>query len=146
MIYLLTLSLFILTILVLALAIKQKLKGLLLVFLIPFLIFNIGFTYHTIKEIWGYAVEDYPKSDVELLAYKIEQPNIIIVIREQTGLPRLYMIPYEKKHEEKLEGAGKAMKKGQRIMMKKNEGVNEQESNFELYSWKPAESMPKETK
>ncbi len=145
MIYLLTSSLLVLAILVLVTAIKQRFRTWILIFIIPYLIFNIGFMYHTVKELWGYPVEAYPKGDVELLAYKIEQPNIIIVVRESSGKSRLHVIPYEEKTEEKIEGAGKNIKKGQRMMMK-NLGDNDQESKLEFYSWNPADSMPKENK
>jgi hypothetical protein len=114
-----------------------------MLFIIPFLIFNIGFSYHTINELWGYPKEGYPKGEVELLAHKIEKPNVYILVREQSGKARLYLIPYTKKTEEGLNGASQKMKKGQRMMMK-NQGHNTQESKFEFYSWKPAESMPKE--
>ena len=143
MIYLLTASLLLLTILVILIAIRQKFRVWIMLFIIPFLIFNIGFSYHTINELWGYAKEGYPKGEVELLAHKIEKPNVYILVREQSGKARLYLIPYTKKTEEGLNGASQKMKKGQRMMMK-NQGHNTQESKFEFYSWKPAESMPKE--
>ena len=143
MIYLLTASLLLLTILVILIAIRQKFRVWIMVFIIPFLIFNIGFSYHTINELWGYPKEGYPKGEVELLAHKIEKPNVYILVREQSGKTRLYLIPYTKKTEEDLKGAGQKMKKGQRMMMK-NQGHNTQESKFEFYSWQPAESMPKE--
>lgn len=147
MIYLLTASLLLLTILVILIAIRQKFRVWIMVFIIPFLIFNIGFSYHTINELWGYAKQGYPQGEVELLAHKIEKPNVYIMVREQSGKTRLYVIPYTKKTEEDINGAGQKIKKGQRVMMKnKNTGRDTQESKFEFYSWQPAESMPKEMK
>jgi hypothetical protein len=143
MIYLLTASLLLLAVLVIIIAIRQKFRVWIILFIIPFLIFNIGFSYHTLNELWGYPKEGYPKEEVELLAYKIEKPNVYIMVREQSGRTRLHLIPYSKKAEEDLEGAGKEMKKGQRMMMK-NRGHDDQESRVEYYSWRPAESMPKE--
>ena len=143
MIYLLTASLLVLTILTLITAIRARYRTEIIVLLIPFLIFNIGFSYHTVKELWGYSVEGFPEDEVELMAHKVEQPNIFIMVRERNGKARLYEIPYTKKTEEQLEGAGKAMKRGQRMMMKPN-GQRDQESKVEFYSWRPAESMPKE--
>ena len=143
MIYLLTFSLLLLTILVILIAIRQKFRIWILLLIIPFLIFNIGFSYHTINELWGYPKQGYPQGEVELLTHKIEKPNVYILVREQNGKARLYLIPYTKKTEEGLTGASQKMKKGQRMMMK-NQGHNTQESKFEFYSWKPAESMPKE--
>jgi hypothetical protein len=67
------------------------------------------------------------------------------MVREQTGKTRLHVIPYNKKIEEDLDGAGREMKKGQRIMVKNN-GTENQQSRLEFYSWLPAESMPKEIK
>lgn len=116
-----------------------------MLFIIPFLIFNIGFSYHTLNELWGYAKQGYPKGEVELLTYKIEKPEVYIMVREQTGKTRLHVIPYNKKTEEDLDGAGREIKKGQRIMVKNN-GTENQQSKLEFYSWLPAESMPKEIK
>lgn len=144
MIYLLTASLLILTILTLITALRARSRTWIMLLLIPFLIFNIGFSYHTVKELWGYPVEAFPEGEVELLAYKIEQPNIFIMIREQDGQVRFHQIPYTKKREEQLDGAGKAMKKGQRMMMQRQGRKDDQESKVEFYSWRPAESMPKE--
>lgn len=143
MIYVLTASLLILTIIVIAIAIHSQFRVWIMALLIPFLIFNIGFSYHTIKELWGYPVEESPKTEVELLSYKIAQPNIFLMVRQPDGRVRLYQIPYTKKTEEELKGAGQAMKKGQRIMMK-NHGRQDQESKVEFYSWKPEEHFPKE--
>jgi len=145
MIYLLTFSLLILTVLVIIISIRQKFRTWIIVFIIPFLIFNIGFSYHTLNELWGYAKQGYPKGELELLAYKIEKPEVYIMVREQTGKTRLHVIPYNKKIEEDLDGAGREMKKGQRIMVKNN-GTENQQSRLEFYSWLPAESMPKEIK
>lgn len=146
MIYLLTVSLLVLTILTITVAIRARFRTWMLLLLIPFLVFNIGFSYHTIRELWGYPVEGFPQDEVELLAYKVEQPNVFIMVREQDGKTRLYQIPYNKKAEEDLEGAGKAMKKGQRMMMKHQGRENEQESKVEFYSWRPSDVMPKEMK
>lgn len=146
MIYLLAASLLLLTILVLIIVVRQKFRVWILVFIIPFLIFNIGFSYHTINELWGYPKQGYPAEEVELLAYKVEKPTVFIMVRERSGRTRLYAIPYTKKTEEELEGAGKQIKKGQRMMIKNQGRKVDQESKFELYSWKPADVMPKEMK
>ena len=144
MIYLLTVSLLILTIVTVIVAIRIRFSTAIMVLLIPFLIFNIGFSYHTVKELWGYPVEGLPEDEVELIAYKVEQPNVFVMVRQQDGKTRLYMIPYTRKTEDQLEGAGKAMKRGQRMMMKDSNGDEGQDSKVEIYSWRPAESMPKE--
>lgn len=146
MIYLLTASLLILTVITIVVAIQSRLRSVIVILLIPFLVFNIGFSYHTIKELWGYPVEELPKDEVELLAYKVEQPNIFIMVREQSGKARLYQIPYTKKAEEQLDGAGKAMKRGQRMMMKRQGREHDQESRVEFYNWRPAEIIPKHLK
>jgi hypothetical protein len=145
MIYLLTASLLLLTVLVVIITIRQRFRTWIILLIIPFLIFNIGFSYHTVNELWGYAKEGYPKEEVELLTYKIERPEVYIMVREQSGETRLYVIPYAKKTEEDLKGAVDEIKKGQRMMMK-NRGHDVQESKIEFYRWRPAESMPKEMK
>lgn len=144
MIYLLAASLLILTVLILIIAVRQRFKLWIMLFIIPFLIFNIGFSYHTINELWGYPKQGYPINEVELLTYKVEKPTVFIMVREKSGKIRLYAIPYTKKAEENLESAGREIKKGQRIMMKTHGRKDDQESKFELYSWKPADIMPKE--
>lgn len=144
MIYMLTASLLLLTILVIITTIRSRLRTWMYVLIIPFLIFNIGFTYHSIKELWGYPVKGFPKYEVELLAFKIEQPNVYVMVREPSGSPRLYMIPYNKKEEEGLQSANRDMRKGVRVMMKGS--MEQEESRFEIYPWKPSEMMPKETK
>ena len=143
MIYLLTASLLLLTVLVIIITIRQRFRTWIVLLIIPFLVFNIGFSYHTVNELWGYAKQGYPREEVELLAYKIEKPDIYVMVREKNGKARLHLIPYTKKTEDDLNGAGREMKKGQRIMMK-NRGHDIQESRVEFYSWRPAESMPKE--
>lgn len=145
MIYLLSASLLLLTVLTIVVSIRARFRIWIMLLLIPFLVFNIGFSYHTVKELWGYPVDGFPKNEVELLAFKVEQPNIFIMVREQGGKARLYQIPYTKKTEEQLDGAGKAMKRGQRMMVKPN-GQKDQESRVEFYSWRPADVMPKEMK
>lgn len=142
MIYLLTASLLALTILTIITSIRARYRTWILILLIPFLVFNIGFTYHTIQELWGYPVKDYPKGEVELLAAKIEQPNVLIMVRYPDGRSRLHQIPYTKRDEEQLSGAAREIRQGRRVMMN-NLGQN-QESRFELYPWKPSEMMPKE--
>lgn len=143
MIYLLTASLLILAVLVLILAIRAKYRTWTLILIIPFLVFNIGFTYHTVQELWGYPVKGYPQGEVELLAAKIEQPNVLIVVRYPDGRSRLHQIPYTKQNEEQLLGANRELRKGRRIMM--NNSGQTKESRFELYPWKPSEMMPKES-
>lgn len=144
MIYLLTASLLLLTVLTIITAIRARYRTWILILIIPFLVFNIGFTYHTIQELWGYPVKSYPQGEVELLAAKIEQPNVLIVVRYPDGRTRLHQIPYTKIDEEQLNGANRELRKGQRIMM--NNRGQTQESRFELYPWKPSEMMPKEIK
>lgn len=142
MLYLLTASLLLLTVIVILMTIRARYKTWILMLIIPFLIFNIGFTYHTIQEFWGYPVKGYPKVEVELLAAKVEQPDAFVVVRYPDGRTRLHQIPYTKSDEERLKGAMKEMRKGRRMMLKEN-GEN-LESRFEIYPWKPAEMMPKE--
>ena len=143
MIYLLSASLLLLTILVLIMAVRQKFRLWIMLLIIPFLIFNIGFSYHTINELWGYPKQGYPENEVELLAYKVEKPTVYIMVREQSGRTRLYAIPYTKKTEEELDGAGQQIKKGQRMMIKNQGRKDDQESKLEVYSWQPSTSMPK---
>ena len=124
------------------LAIRSRYRVWIFLFIIPFLVFNIGFTYHTVEELWGYPVRGYPQGEVELLAAKVEQPNVLIVVRYSDGRTRLHQIPYTKRDEEQLSGANRELRKGRRIMM--NNRGQAQESRFELYPWKPSEMMPKE--
>lgn len=142
MIYLLTFSLLLLTVLVLTIAISARYRIWILALIIPFLVFNIGFTYHTVQELWGYPVKGYPQGEVELLASKIEKPDVLIVVRYPDGRTRLHQIPYTKRDEEQLSSANRELRKGRRIMM--NNRGQAQESRFELYPWKPSEMMPKE--
>lgn len=143
MIYLLTATVFLMAVLIITVLIRQRFSGLLMAVLIPFLIFNTGFTYHTISELWGYAKTALPREEVELLAYKIQRPDIYIMVREQSGRVRLHQIPYTKNTEDDLNGAGQQIKQGQRVMMR-TRGHDGPESRTEFYNWRPAEQMPKE--
>jgi hypothetical protein len=65
------------------------------------------------------------------------------MVRERSGRVRLHQIPYTKKTEDDLNGAGQQIKQGQRVMMR-TRGHDGPESRTEFYNWQPAEQMPKE--
>lgn len=145
MIELLTLSLLLLTILVLAIIIKQKWSSVLSLILIPFLIFNIGFSWYTIDDLWGHPRHQFSKEEMEILTVIIKKPDIYLLAKGSTDVePIFYKIPYTEKTEKALKEAQKRMKSGVRVMIKKFQGKENDNSEFKLYDWDHKNLLKKE--
>jgi hypothetical protein len=145
MIIFLTASLLVLAILVLAILIQQGWTKFLTLLLIPFLIFNIGFSWFTINELWGTPRLGLPAVKLELLHAAIRKPFIYILAVEPDSdkEPVLYKIPYSKQTEEKLAKAGKKLKKNQRVSIEQEGKPTHDTDGIKLYDWDHKAEMPK---
>lgn len=144
MIILLSLSLFLLSIIVLILIIKLKWNNVVSLFLIPFLLFNIGFSWYTVNELWGQARNADPEENSEIMYVGVKKPWIYILVNDKENEVILYRIPYTKKMEEEAAKMRKELKKGQKLFIKPKENKSlEQESHFEWYKWKHEQMLPK---
>lgn len=149
MILLLSISLFLLTILVIILVIKLNWNSLISLILIPFLIFNIGFSWYSVNELWGQARAESPPKDAEILYMGIQKPWVYMLVKEKSEEnnrePLFFKIPYSIEIEKEMAKAQKELKNGQKIFLndkiKKNQ---EKETHFEWYKWNHLEAMPKD--
>ena len=143
MIILLAISLLILTLFVIVSLIRTKFNSIITIIITPFLIFNIGFGWHTINELWGSAKHGFPTEEVEIVAVHMSKPEIFVVIkRKETNAIRLHAIPATKENEKSLSDAKDKIKKGQKMMAKGDDSKNEPQ-DIKVYKWNHLENLPK---
>ena len=149
MIYLLTVSLLILVILATMAIVKSKFNIILTATIIPFLIFNAGFSWHTISELRGSPRDGYPVGQVQLLYAAVQQPKIYLLVNhENEKSPTLYAIPYSEEDARKLAKAMGDIKDGQTVMARlqnKDHGNNSNDQEMIYYRFNHEEQMPKDT-
>lgn len=145
MLIFLSICLLLLSLLVLILVIKSNWNSIITILLIPLLLFNIGFSWHTIDELWGQAKNAKPTPGVELLYASIRQPWIYLVVHDsKDDEPKFHKIPYSKENEKSVAKAMKRMKQGQRILIKdKKVGQEIDKSLIEFYVWDHINTLPK---
>jgi hypothetical protein len=144
MLILLAISLIILTLFVIISLIRTKFNSIIIIIVTPFLLFNIGFGWHTINELWGSAKHGFPKEEVEIVAVHMAKPEIFVVIkRKEDQKIRLHAIPATKENEKRLSDAKEKIKKGQRMMAKGNDENNNDSQDVIVYKWNHMESLPK---
>ena len=145
MIYALVASLILLTLMVIGLFITMRTTPFKWTsyFIIPFLLFNIGFSWHTIDDLLGRAAERIPQGQFELLAVFTEKPFIYVVVREEgTRDPTFHKIPDTKENRKKGAEAKELLKKGIKLQGKFKPG--NLTPGFEFYKWNHQAEMPKE--
>jgi hypothetical protein len=144
MIILLAISLIILTVFVIISLIRTKFNTLIMVVITPFLLFNIGFGWHTINELWGSAKHGFPLQEVEIVSVHMAKPKIYIMIRrKETGEVRLHTIDSTKENEKRLSEAKEKIKNGQRMMAKADKARSDEPQEIVVYKWNHLESLPK---
>jgi len=142
MITLLFLSLFLLSILVIVLIIKLNWNSVISIFLFPFLLFNIGFSWYTVNELWGQPRNETPEQNSQVMYIGVSKPWIHILVKEETETI-FYRIPYTKEMEKQVSKMQRELKKGQKIFIERK---NDEKSHFEWYRWKHELSLPKNAK
>jgi hypothetical protein len=151
MIYLLTISLILLTVISILAVIKSDLKGWATAVIIPFLLFNVGFSWHTIESIKGEPALVELHGEMEFLFAVINRPTIYVLVREPgKENPRYYAIPYSEKTANDMTKAMRSTKNGERMMVKASKGdgtagERNPQQRFEFYRFQHEELMPKHT-
>ena len=142
MIYLLSVSIVLLFILTIIALWRSGFKHWSLWIIIPFLIFNLGFAWHSISSLLGYPYNGLPPSEHRLLHYIIAKPDIYILAQENNKEPRLYVFDYDPETAKKLTAAARDMDAGQNVVIKQQNKFNN-ESSLEFYNFQLQEHYPK---
>lgn len=141
MIFLLTVSLLLLTCIVLWILATRK-NHWIHYLLIPFLLFNIGFTWHTVDDILGQATEQLPQGKVHVVAVHVAKPHIYVVVRHQDNdEPTFHKIPYSKRNKDEIDAARQQMKKGVRMVAEFKE--DDSQKTVQFFKWDHLENIPK---
>lgn len=139
----LTASLIILGVLVILMAMEYRRIRPWLIVLIPFILFNLGFTWYNLQQLAGYPSNGTIKDNSYVLHATTARPWIYVSVwQPQDDHPRLYQLPYSKKLEDQLEKIMAQMQKGQRVLIKKSQ--DNSAGDYEFYSW--AENLSEQHK
>ena len=145
MIFALATSLLILTVLVLVMFILTKgsrLKQWIVYLVVPFLLFNIGFSWHTVHEMLGQATISLPKGKFDVMSVSKLGENLYIVVKQQDkDEPTFHTIPNTEKNKKQFEKAQKMLKKN--IPVKGEFTLEQSEAQLNLYQWDHQKAMPK---
>jgi hypothetical protein len=145
MILTLVASLMLLTIIVLVIIIKNGWKSIVSLILMPFLLFNVAFSWHTVNELWGQAKLGMPAGEFTFLHGVSSKPWIyLLVVKEGKVEPTFHKIPWTKKDEEELEKGQRQQKQGKRIKGKQSsQGKSDDTQKMMLYEWNHQSEIPK---
>jgi hypothetical protein len=151
MIYLLAISLLLLTVISVLAVARSNLRTPVIYLLIPFLIFNLGFGWHTMEELKGRPAHSEIDQEMEFLFALVAKPTIYILVREKNSSePKYYAVPYSDKNEEAIRRAMEAVKKGSRMMLRPGTknflGERNNFRSFEFYQFQHEHAMPKTEK
>ena len=147
MLELLVISVFILSLMVLIIIIKQGWNSGLTLFLTPFLLFNIAFGWYTIDDMWGQARNGMP-DDVVFVNGFVQKPWIYVVVidpKDEVKTPTFHKMPWSKQNEEQLKKGQEAKKRGQPMLAKIQKQSNNTDKQLQLYEWDHIKAMPKPT-
>jgi len=119
MIYVLTVSLLILTLLTITVLIKLKGNSPMFWVLIPILVFNVGFTWIVMSDLKGWPHQAMPPNDSVFYSSILSKPDIYLVAKPKDAKePRFYAIPFTEENVKEIEKASKMTKRGQRVVIK----------------------------
>jgi hypothetical protein len=101
---------------------------------VPFLLFNIGFGWHTISDLLGKPrYSTIPDHSQFLYAVVSNRWIYLLVAEPDTPQPTYYKIPYSEKLEQQLNKANEKTKNSERVMLKKNH--TQDNSEYVFYNW-----------
>lgn len=145
MIFALATSLLVLTVLVLVIFILTKggrLKQWVVYLVVPFLVFNIGFSWHTVNEILGQATANLPIGKFDVIAVGKKDEQLYIVVKQQDrDEPTFHTIPNTEENKKQLDSAQKLLKKNIPVV---GEFSTEQSlGKLNVYKWDHQRAMPK---
>jgi hypothetical protein len=142
MIYFLSVSIVLLFLLVVLSAWRSGFRHWSLWIIIPFVIFNLGFSWHTIESLKGYPYANYPPADHQLLFSAIAKPKIYLLTIGNNEKPRLYVIDYTDEMAKKLAQAKQKMDQGQLVMTHRGDRTIKNNS-LEFYIFDLEKKHPK---
>jgi len=142
MIYLFSVSIIMLFVFTIIAAWRTGIRHWSLWVIIPFLIFNLGFSWYTISSLKGYPYAAYPPGDHQLLYFAEAKPVIYILTQGPKKEPRLYVVDHSDELSKKLAQAGKQLKNGQTVMTRRTGNLNQGE--LEFYNFELQKSYPKD--
>lgn len=120
MIYMLSVSLLVLFLMIIWISWNQGFRNSVLWALIPFLLFNFGFAWHTLSDLKGWPYHGTPVQESKLIAAQVQKPWIYILAQASEHEPRLYAIPYSPEKAERIQKAAKQAADGQQMMIRSN--------------------------
>ena len=145
MIFALSISLLMLTLLVLVMYIASRgtrLHGWFVYLVIPFLLFNIGFSWHTVNEVLGQATTRYPSGKFDIMAVSKGQGYVYLVVKEQDrDEPTFHQLPDTEENKKEAERTERLLKKN--IRMQGEVVENQNKAQFKSYMWDHQQAMPK---
>ena len=131
--YLLITSMVILFILFIWISWCQGLRGTVLWFLIPFVLFNLGFSWHTLSELRGWPYHATPVADAQMLSAHVQKPWIYFVVQQVNQEPRLYAVPHTPERAKQAHQAQQRAAQGHQIMIMKKPTA--ESDDFILYEF-----------
>ena len=145
MIFALSVSLLLLTLLVLVMYIASRgtrLHGWFVYLVIPFLLFNIGFSWHTVNEMLGHATTRYPNGKFDIMAVSKGDGFVYLVVKEQdSDEPTFHQLPDTEENKKEAERTERLLKKNIRMQ---GEIVEERtKGQFKSYMWNHQQALPK---
>lgn len=144
MIFALSISLLMLTLLVLVMFIASrgtKLHGWFVYLVIPFLLFNIGFSWHTVHEMLGQATTRYPAGKFDIVSVSKVQDMLYIVVKEKdSDEPTFHKIPDTEENRKQADAVEKQLKKNVRMQGEFSGNTNQ----LKAYKWNHQQAMPKQ--
>ena len=135
----LVVSLMLMAVVTILAAIKLK-KNWIVFILIPLLVFNIGFSWHTIDKLWGTPRHGFPDKESEVLYQQVAKPWVYFLVKEkEEPHPTLYTVPWTKELEKKMQEVQKKMKQGKKVLAKrddrKQKGQTDDKADLLFYEW-----------
>ena len=111
--------------------------------IIPFLIFNLGFSWYSISSIMGYAYNGLPPTDHQMLYAVVSKPNIYVLAQGPQDAPRLYVFDYDEETARKVGQAAQQIASGQLVMTRRPSNINNQ-GGLEFYNFELQKQYPKD--
>lgn len=133
MIYILTVCVLILFLVMLWLSWNQGLRGVVLWFLIPFVVFNVGFGWHTLSELRGWPKYQVPHEHSRIIHVNVQKPWIYLTVQRPDSEPRLYAVPYSPEKAKQAQQAQHKTAQGHTMMIRKS--TDSESGEFVIYEF-----------
>lgn len=142
MIYLLTATVILLFVLVFLALWRTGLQGWYAWLLIPFVIFNLGFSWHTVTELQGWPFNSTPATEKQFLYATADADHIYILAQAAGQRPRLYAVANTPETAQQVQAARAASERGEVVFVKP--GGPSSQDPLQFYQFDHVRAMPKE--